>query len=277
MLTSLGYTLKGKLGKPDIEARAGLAYDANNLYIAADVTDDVMRGGGGDRVEVVLGFPGGALHEIELYPGDPGKSAGVAKLKDGGAISGAKVVEAPRSGGWTLEASVPWSALSAARNVRVIVGLVFQATDDQLVSPTVREAVAFGPLHLGLPRAEVEARVQRALASVGLSGFEEKAPYHLSIGQRKRAALATVLSMDPEILVLDEPSAGLDPRGRRELINLLRELPHTMLVSTHDMRLVADVFPRTLIMDGGRVVADGPTAKLLTDGALLEQHGLELP
>jgi cobalt transport protein ATP-binding subunit len=164
-----------------------------------------------------------------------------------------------------------------ARHVRALVGLVFQDPDDQLFSPTVREDVAFGPLHMGLPRAEVEARVQRALASVGLSGFEEKAPYHLSIGQRKRAALATVLSMDPEILVLDEPSAGLDPRGRRELINLLRELPHTMLVSTHDMRLVADVFPRTLIMDGGRVVADGPTAKLLTDGALLEQHGLELP
>ena len=164
-----------------------------------------------------------------------------------------------------------------ARHVRALVGLVFQDPDDQLFSPTVREDVAFGPLHMGLPRAEVDARVQRALAQAGLAGFEEKAPYHLSIGQRKRAALATVLSMDPEILVLDEPSAGLDPRGRRELINLLRDLPHTMLVSTHDMRLVVDVFPRTLIMDRGRIVADGPTEKLLADGPLLEQHGLELP
>jgi cobalt transport protein ATP-binding subunit len=165
----------------------------------------------------------------------------------------------------------------SAPRVRAMVGLVFQDPDDQLFSPTVFDDVAFGPLHMGFPEAEINERVMRALAAVGLEGLEKKAPYHLSIGQRKRAALATVLSMDPTILVLDEPSAGLDPRGRRELINLLRELPHTMLVSTHDMRLVADVFPRTLIMDGGEIVADGPTAQLLADAELLERHGLELP
>lgn len=118
-LVTLSYTLKGHLGKPDLEARVGLAYDANNLYVAADVTDDVLRGGGGDRVEVVLGFPGGAVHEVELYPGDPGKVPGAARTKDGAAISGARVVEAPHAGGWSLEASVPWSAFPSAKQVRV--------------------------------------------------------------------------------------------------------------------------------------------------------------
>ncbi|APR76612.1 Hypothetical protein A7982_01959 [Minicystis rosea] len=118
-LVNLGYAVKGRVSKPDLEARAALAYDANNLYVAADVTDDVLRGGGGDHVEVVLGFPGGAVHEITIYPGDPGKSAGSAKLKDGSSLSGAKVVEAPRSGGWSLEASIPWSSLPSARQVRV--------------------------------------------------------------------------------------------------------------------------------------------------------------
>lgn len=118
-LVDVSYTLKGKLARSDIEARAGVAYDANNLYVAADVTDNVLRGGGGDRVEVVLGFPGGALHEVVLYPGDPGKTAGVARTKDGVTVSGAKVVEAPRSGGWSLEAAVPWSAFAAAKLVRV--------------------------------------------------------------------------------------------------------------------------------------------------------------
>ncbi len=118
-LVALGYTLKGRNGKPDVDARAGLAYDDTNLYVAADVTDDVLRGGGGDRVEVVIGFPGGVTHSVILYPGDPGKSAGVAKTGDGSTVSGAKVVEAPRAGGWSLEAAVPWSAFPPARQVRV--------------------------------------------------------------------------------------------------------------------------------------------------------------
>jgi len=130
---------------------------------------------------------------------------------------------------------------------------------------------------MGLPKAEVDSRVSRALESVGLAGFEKRQPHHLSIGQRKRAALATVLSMSPSVLVLDEPSAGLDPRGRRELINLLTGLEQTMLVSTHDMKLVAEIFPRTVIVDGGRVVADGSTVATLADRALLEAHGLEQP
>jgi cobalt/nickel transport system ATP-binding protein len=161
--------------------------------------------------------------------------------------------------------------------IRAEVGLVFQDPDDQLFSPTVYDDVAFGPVHMGLPKEEVDARVTNALAAVGLAGFERRLPHHLSIGQRKRAALATVLSMSPSVLVLDEPSAGLDPRGRRELINLFNGLQQTMLVSTHDMKLVAEVFPRTVIVDDGQVVADGPTGAILDDRDLLESHGLEQP
>ena len=163
------------------------------------------------------------------------------------------------------------------RRVRAEVGLVFQDPDDQLFSPTVFDDVAFGPLHMGLPADEVHQRVERALAAVGMAAFAHRVPHRMSLGQRKRVALATVLSMDPSILVFDEPSAGLDPRGRRELIRLLRSLDQTMLVSTHDMRLVAEVFPRTVVMDDGQVVADGPTEAILADQALLEAHGLEAP
>jgi cobalt/nickel transport system ATP-binding protein len=161
--------------------------------------------------------------------------------------------------------------------IRAKVGMVFQNPDDQLFSPTVFEDVAFGPLHMGMAEAEVRSRVGRALAMVDMGGFEERLSYHLSIGQKKRVSIATVLSMDPEILVLDEPSAGLDPRARRGLIELLRELPLTMLVSSHDMAMVAELFPRTLIMDEGRIVADGATADLMADETLLEAHGLERP
>ena len=161
--------------------------------------------------------------------------------------------------------------------IRSKVGMVFQNPDDQLFSPTVFDDVAFGPLHMGYPEAEVRQRVAKALAQVGMAGFGERLSHHLSIGQKKRVAIATVLSMDPEILVLDEPSAGLDPRARRSLIELLRELPLTMLVSTHDMLLVQELFPRMIVMDEGRVVADGDTAVLLRDVAFLEEHGLEMP
>lgn len=161
--------------------------------------------------------------------------------------------------------------------VRAMVGLVFQNPDDQLFSPTVFEDVAFGPLHMGLPMDEVESRVNSALEAVRMSGFRDRLSHHLSVGEKKRIAIATVLSMDPQILVLDEPSAGLDPRGRRTLINLLRDLPITMLVSTHDMRLVQELFPRTIMMDEGRIVADGMTKDILENENLLAAHGLERP
>jgi len=159
--------------------------------------------------------------------------------------------------------------------IRGLVGLVFQNPDDQLFSPTVFEDVAFGPLYQGLPEAEVRRRAGVALAQVGMAGFEGRLSHQLSLGQKKRVAIATVLSMQPELLVLDEPTAGLDPRGRRQLIDLLRALPVTMLVSTHDLWLVAELFPRMVVMDDGRVAADGPTGELLAQTALLEAHGLE--
>ena len=161
--------------------------------------------------------------------------------------------------------------------IRAKVGMVFQDPDDQLFSPTVFEDVAFGPLHIGLPEGEVRRRARWALAQVGMEGFEDRMPHHLSLGERKRIAMATVLSMDPAILVLDEPTSELDPRSRRSLIRLLRELPQTMLVASHDMRLVRDLCTRTVILDAGRIVADGPTHRLLADVALLERHGLEQP
>ena len=161
--------------------------------------------------------------------------------------------------------------------IRALVGLVFQNPDDQLFSPTVFDDVAFGPLHMGLPEDEVYQRVEEALAAVQMTGFGERLSHHLSMGQKKRISIATVLAMRPQILILDEPSAGLDPRARRSLIEFLQDLPITMLVSTHDLRMVQEVFPRMIIMDEGRIVADGYTGDLLEDSILLEKHGLESP
>lgn len=161
--------------------------------------------------------------------------------------------------------------------VRAAVGLVFQDPDDQLFSPTGYEDVAFGPLHMGLQTAPVKERVVRALAAAGMDAYAERISHHLSVGEKKRIATATVLSMDPQVLVLDEPTAGLDPRARRGIINRLRGLPQTILASTHDLLFVRELFPRMVIMDKGRIVADGATAAFLEDRALLEAHGLELP
>ncbi len=161
--------------------------------------------------------------------------------------------------------------------VRRSVGLVFQDADDQLFSPTVFDDVSFGPLHMGLPEKEVRTRVSKALRSVGMEGMEGRVPHHLSGGEKKRVAIATVLAMEPEILVLDEPTMGLDPRSRRGLIGLLAKLPQTMLISTHDMPLVAELSWRTIVIDEGRIVADGQTQPILSDARLMAEHGLEAP
>jgi energy-coupling factor transporter ATP-binding protein EcfA2 len=153
---------------------------------------------------------------------------------------------------------------------------VFQDPDDQLFSPTVFDDIAFGPIYQGLSEKEVRTRVDHALAAVHMSDYAGRVSHHLSVGEKKRIAIATVLSMRPEVLVLDEPTAGLDPRARRGLIALLRALPQTMLISTHDLRMVAELLPRTVVMDHGQIVADGPTGEILADAALLEAHGLEL-
>jgi cobalt/nickel transport system ATP-binding protein len=165
----------------------------------------------------------------------------------------------------------------ASRALRSAVGLVFQDPDDQLFMPTVGEDVAFGPLNLGLGRDEVHERVRSALAAVRMEHVADRAPHQLSLGQRRRVAIATVLAMRPRLLVLDEPSANLDPRARRELLEVLDTIDRTMLVVTHDLPFAAQLCERAVLLAGGRVVADGPCAEILADEPLLLANDLELP
>jgi cobalt/nickel transport system ATP-binding protein len=157
------------------------------------------------------------------------------------------------------------------------VGIVFQNSDDQLFNSTVFDDVAFGPLNLGLPPGEVRGRVAESLERVGLTGLEQRVPFHLSGGEKRRVALAGVLAMRPEILLLDEPSMYLDPRGRRELIRLINGLGGTRVIAAHDLELILETCQRACVIDRGRVVADGPAHTMLGDAALMEAHGLEVP
>ncbi|TET53904.1 MAG: ABC transporter ATP-binding protein [Anaerolineales bacterium] len=159
--------------------------------------------------------------------------------------------------------------------VRTRVGMVFEEPDDQLFCPTVFDDVAFGPLHMGLPESVIRQRVEMALERVGLEGYASRVPHHLSRGEKKRAAIATVFSMEPDILVLDEPTSGLDPRSRRRLLDLLASQLQTMVVATHDLDLVARLCPRAVVLDRGRVAADGRSDEILGDTELLWRHGLE--
>jgi cobalt/nickel transport system ATP-binding protein len=223
-------------------------------------------------------YPDGtaALHDVSLHiapgekvalvgPNGAGKSTLILHLN--GILSGQGSV---RVCGLTVDKQ-------NLGKVRSSIGLVFQSPDDQLFSPTVFDDVAFGPLYQGLPEVEVYKMVDQALESVHMLAYKQRVSHHLSMGEKKRIAIATVLSMRPEVLVLDEPTGGLDPRSRRSLIHLLDELPLTMLVSTHDMHMVHEIFPRMIVLDDGRVVADGTTETLMADPAFLDAHGLEKP
>ncbi len=165
----------------------------------------------------------------------------------------------------------------ARRQLPTMVGIVFQHSDDQLFNSTVFDDVAFGPLNLGLDPDEVRRRTAEALERVGLTGFEQKVPFHLSAGEKRRVALAGVLAMRPEILLLDEPSTHLDPRGRRELIHLMNDLHVTKIISSHDLEMIRETCTRILLLDHGRIMADGPTRKILSDSKLMNEHGLEVP
>lgn len=158
--------------------------------------------------------------------------------------------------------------------VRRLVGLVFQNPDDQLFCPTVYEDVAFGPRHMDLPEPEVRARVAEALAEVGMAGFEKRSAFHMSFGEKKRVAIATVLAMKPAVLALDEPTSNLDPRGRRELAALLRSLGGTQIIVTHDLDFARAHCTRALVLSHGRKVADGRTGEVLGDETLMGEHGL---
>ena len=160
------------------------------------------------------------------------------------------------------------------KEVRRTVGLVFQDPDDQLFSPTVFDDVAFGPLNLGLNPDEVRRRVRTALKAMGLEGYENRSSHHLSFGEKKRVAIATVLATSPEVLVLDEPTANLDPLGRWELIELLKGLPQTKIIASHDLEMIRELCDRVVLLNGGRSVAVGPTERILNDRELLVRSRL---
>jgi cobalt/nickel transport system ATP-binding protein len=161
--------------------------------------------------------------------------------------------------------------------VRQVVGAVFQDPDDQLFMPTVFDDVAFGPLNLELPEAECRQRVQLSLEQVGAWHLRARPPHRLSGGEKRRVAIAAVLAMSPAILALDEPSAGLDPQSRRQIMGLLQALPHTRIVATHDLEMALELCPRTICLRQGEIAADGETAAVLGDAALMEACGLEVP
>jgi cobalt/nickel transport system ATP-binding protein len=160
------------------------------------------------------------------------------------------------------------------KEIRKKVGLIFQNPEDQLFSLNVFDDVAFGPINMGYSELEVKQRVTQALEWVGMAGYEQRSPHHLSIGEKKRIAIATVLSLNPEILVIDEPTSNLDPRSKWSLIELLKQLPMTKIIATHDLELVRALCGRTVVMDEGKIVADGNTGDILDDVTLLKTHGL---
>ncbi len=164
-----------------------------------------------------------------------------------------------------------------AAGARRAVGMVFQDPDDQLFMPTVAEDVAFGPLNAGLPAEDVERRVADALERMGMTPVRERPPYRLSAGEKRAVAIATVLAMAPDILVMDEPSSNLDPRARRRLIEHLQSFEHTRIIATHDLELVVEVCSHVLVLDAGRIVARGSAIDVLSDESLMLAHGLESP
>lgn len=163
------------------------------------------------------------------------------------------------------------------QEIRRKVGMIFQNPDDQLFMPTVFDDVAFGPLNLGLPQGTVVERVAVALSKVNCLHLRDKPPHHLSGGQKSAVAIASVLAMEPEILVMDEPAASLDPKSRRNLINLLKSFAHSKIIASHDLDLILDVCERCIVIADGMVVADGPAEEILSNAKLLEENNLELP
>ena len=162
-----------------------------------------------------------------------------------------------------------------AKQIRTAIASVLQNPDEQLFMPTLFDDIAFGPLNMGLDTNQVTERTLKALKTVGLEGMERKAPHHLSAGQKRAAAIATILSMDPKIITMDEPDTSLDPRSRNKLIELLRSLPQTLIIATCSMNFAARLCNRAVLVNNGTIIADGNTSKIMTDKTLMETHGLE--
>jgi cobalt/nickel transport system ATP-binding protein len=230
-------------------------------------------------VRLAFAYPDGrqALYGIDLRV-EPGERVAVLGPNGAGKTTLVLHLNGVLSGG---SGTVSVAGLAVSRStlheVRRRVGIVFQDPDDQLFMPTVGEDVAFGPANFGLSGDALDARVHSALDAVGMAAHVDRSPLHLSGGQRRRVALATVLACDPEILVLDEPSANLEPVARRELVEVLLALDRTMLMVTHDLPYALQLCPRSVLIDDGVIVADGPTRELLADADLLAAHRLELP
>jgi cobalt/nickel transport system ATP-binding protein len=223
-------------------------------------------------------YPNGvpALSGVDLSVGD-GERVAVLGPNGAGKTTLMLHLNGLLSGAGSLSVAGIDAAGGNARELRARVGLVFQDPDDQLFMPTVREDVAFGPLNLGAAPHEAAARADTALREVRMEHVAQRAPHQLSLGQRRRVAIATVLAMDPSLLVLDEPSASLDPRARRELLRMLEGLAQTLLVVTHDLPFAAELCERAVVLSGGRIVADGHCLDILRDERLLAAHDLELP
>ncbi|WP_354702489.1 ABC transporter ATP-binding protein [Paraconexibacter sp. AEG42_29] len=225
-------------------------------------------------------YPGGggqpALHGVDLHVGH-GERVALLGPNGAGKTTFMLHLNALLTGSGELEVAGLAVGPKTVHELRSRVGLVFQDPDDQLFMPTVAEDVAFGPLNQGLDRAAVRARVAEALGAVRMDHVADRAPHQLSMGERRRVAIATVLAMHPLLLVLDEPSANLDPRARRELLDVLAGIDRTLLVTTHDLPFAAELCERAVILAGGRVVGDGRCEDVLADAALLAAHDLELP
>jgi cobalt/nickel transport system ATP-binding protein len=230
--------------------------------------------------DLTYAYPGGptALEGVSLEVA-AGESVGLVGPNGAGKttlfLALAGVVPVP--GGRVSVAGLDPADAAQRRRLPSQVGIVFQNSDDQIFNATVFDDVAFGPLNLGLGADEVRRRVAEALERVGLAGFEGRVPFHLSGGEKRRVALAGVLAMRPGVLLLDEPSMYLDPRGRRELIGLVNGLGVTRLIAAHDLEMILRTCTRAVVLDRGRVMADGPVRAVLGDAALMEAHGLEVP
>jgi cobalt/nickel transport system ATP-binding protein len=225
-------------------------------------------------------YPSGqtALHDLN-FSIEPGETVGLIGPNGAGKttlfLCLAGILKVP-PGAIAVDGLDPANA-AQRRQLPSRLGVVFQNSDDQLIHATVADDVAFGPLNLGLPEDEVRSRIAEALNRVGLSGLEERVPFHLSGGEKRRAALAGVLAMRPDILLLDEPTMFLDPRGRRELERFLGEIPCTKVIATHELEFVLESCQRAILLDAGKLCADGPVRDVLANAELMEAHGLEVP